>query len=127
MAFVILGGASLQADLLEATPLQAVVSGGRISGHWGGTAFADASYTVTADAFDIAAPLPQSTLLAQVAFGGDSDANDPVTWQTSLGVLEITASTDAAGTFAIVPEPSTVAALGIAFIPIACRRRFIRA
>lgn len=195
LAFALLGGASLQA-----APLQAVVSGGRISGDWGGTSFADASYTVTADydpnlvqsgtlagfpaayvsvtptitidtgsgplsgalqpfagftwhlfslavtandsrsgfapidaslnvtnAFDIEASLPQSTLLAQVAFGGDSDANDPVTWQTSLGALEITASTDAAGTFAIVPEPSTAAALGIAVVAIACRRRFMRA
>ena len=84
----------------------------------------DASLNVT-NAFDIEASQPQSTLLMQVAFGGDSDANDPVTWQTSLGALEITASTDAAGTFAIVPEPSTVAALGIAVVAIACRRRFI--
>lgn len=86
----------------------------------------DPSLNVT-NAFDIEASLPQSSLLAQVAFGGASVANAPATWQTSLGVLEITASTDAAGTFSIAPEPSTVAALGIALVALAGRRRFIRA
>ena len=195
LALALLGGASLQA-----APLQAVVSGGRISGDWAGTSFADASYNVTAgydpnlvqsgtlagfpatfvsvtptitidtgsgllsgtlqpfagftwhlfsldvpanssrsgfapidaslnvtNAFDIVASVPQSTLLAQLTFGGDSVASDPATWQTSAGELNITASTDAPGTFAIVPEPSTAAALGIALVAIACRRRFIRA
>jgi hypothetical protein len=185
---------------LEAGPLQATVSGGLISGELGGTAFSDASYTVTAgydpalvqsgtlagfpatyvsvaptitidtgsgllsgtlepfagftwhllslavtanesrsgfapidpslnvtNAFDIDAALPQSTLLAQVAFGGVSDANDPATWQTSLGTLNIDSSTDAAGTFVIVPEPSTMAALGIALVALAGRRRFTKA
>jgi hypothetical protein len=192
---MLLGGASLRA-----APLQAVVSGGRISGDLGGTPFSDAPYTLTAsydpavvqsgtlagfpatfvgvtptitidtgsgllsgtlhpfagfswhlfslavtssdsrsgfapidpslnvtNAFDIDAAQPQSTLLAELAFGGDSDANDPATWQTSLGTLDITASTDAAGTFVIVPEPSTMAALGIALVALAGRRRFIKA
>lgn len=195
MTFVLVGGAPL-----EAGTLQAVVSGGLISGTWGGTPFTNAAYTVTAgydpnlvqsgtlvgfpaafvsvtpmvtidtgsgllsgtlqpfdgftwhlfsldvpanssrsgfapidaslnvtNAFDIGASVPQSTLLAQLTFGGDSVASDPATWQTSAGELNITASTDAAGTFAIVPEPSTAAALGIALVAIACRRRFIRA
>jgi hypothetical protein len=86
----------------------------------------DANLNVT-NAFDIDAAQPQSTLLAELAFGGDSDANDPATWQTSLGTLDITASTDAAGTFVIVPEPSTMAALGIALVALAGRRRFIKA
>jgi len=79
------------------------------------------------NAFDIAAAWPQSTLLAQVAFGGESNANDPATWQTTAGTLNIDSSTDAAGTFAIVPEPSTVAALGIALVALAGRRRFTKA
>ena len=192
---MVLGGASLQA-----APLQAVVSGGRISGDLGGTPFSDAPYTLTAgydpsliqsgslagfpatfvsvtptitietgsgplsgtllpfagftwhvfslavtannsrsgfapidanlnvtNAFDIDAAQPQSTLLAELAYGCDSDANDPATWQTSLGVLEITGSTDAAGTFAIVPEPSSAAVLGIALVAIAGWRRFTKA
>jgi hypothetical protein len=195
VTLVLLDGAPL-----EAGPLQAVVSGGLISGDLGGTAFTNASYNVTAsydpalvqsgtlagfpaafvavaptitidtgsgllsgtlqpfagftwhlfslavtandsrsgfapvdpslnvtNAFDIDAALPQSTLLAQLAFGGDSVANDPATWQTSTGALNITASTDAAGTFAIVPEPTTMTALGIALIALAGRRRFMRA
>lgn len=86
----------------------------------------DANLNVT-NAFDINAAQPQSTLLAELAFGGDSDANDPATWQTSLGTLAITASTDAAGTFAIVPEPSSVAVLGIALVAIAGWRRSTKA
>lgn len=81
----------------------------------------DGSLNVT-NAFDIEAAQPRSTLLAQLAFGGDSDANDPATWQTTSGVLNITASTDAAGTFAIVPEPSAPAVLGIGLTVIAAWR-----
>lgn len=86
----------------------------------------DANLNVT-NAFDIDAAQPQSTLLAELAFGGDSDANDPATWQTGLGALEITASTDAAGTFAIVPEPSSAVVLGIALVAIAGWRRSTKA
>jgi hypothetical protein len=91
-----------------------------------GFAPVDPSLNVT-NAFDIDAALPRSTLLAQVAFGGDSVANDPATWQTSAGTLNITASTDGSGTFAIVPEPSTMAALGVAIVALAGRRRFTKA
>lgn len=195
LTLALIGGAPL-----EAAPLLATVSGGLVSGDWGGTAFTLAPYTVTAsydpavvqsgmlagfpaayvgvtptitidtvsgllsgtlapfagftwhlfslavtandsrsgfapidgglnvtNAFDIEAALPQSTLLAQVAFGGGSVANDPATWQTSVGGLNITASTDAAGTFAIVPEPSTVTALGFALVAVAGWRRFTKA
>ena len=86
----------------------------------------NASLNVT-NAFDLDAAQPQSTLLAELAYGGDSDANDPATWQTGLGALEITASTDAAGTFAIVPEPSSAAVLGIALVAIAGWRRSTKA
>jgi hypothetical protein len=193
----LLGLALLGGPPVEASPLLTTVSGGLISGAWGGTAFTNATFTVTAsydpalvqpgtlagfpatfvgvtptiaidtgsgllsgtlepfagftwhlfslavtandsrsgfapidpslnvtNAFDIAAAWPQNTLLEPVAFGGDSAANAPATWQTSLGTLEITNSTDAAGTFVIVPEPSTMAVLGIALIALAARRRF---
>ena len=86
----------------------------------------NASLNVT-NAFDLDAAQPQSTLLAELAYGGDSDANDPATWQTGLGALESTASTDAAGTFAIVPEPSSAAVLGIALVAIAGWRRSTKA
>lgn len=86
----------------------------------------DGSLNVT-NAFDISASVPQSTLLTQVAFGGDSVVNAPATWQTSLGTLEITASTAGAGTFAIVPEPSAAAALGIALVTLAGWRRSTKA
>jgi hypothetical protein len=82
----------------------------------------DPSLNVT-NAFDIAAAWPQSTLLEPVAFGGDSAANAPATWQTSLGTLEITASTDAAGTFVIVPEPSSLVGLGVAIVALGAVRR----
>lgn len=83
----------------------------------------DGSLNVT-NAFDIEAALPQSTLLAHVAFGGDSNANDPATWPTSSGILNITASTDAPGTFAIVPEPGGLTVLGIALVTLVGWRRF---
>jgi len=86
----------------------------------------NASLNVT-NAFDLDAAQPQCTLLAELTFGGDSDANDPATWQTSLGALEITGSTDAAGTFAIVPEPSSAAVLGIALVAIAGWHRSTKA
>ena len=86
----------------------------------------DTNLNVT-NAFDIDAAQPQSTLLAELAFGGDSDANDPATWQTTAGELNITASTDAAGTFAIVPEPSCAVVLGIALVAIAGWRRSTKA
>jgi hypothetical protein len=79
------------------------------------------------NAFDIDAALPQSTLLAQLALGGDSVANDPATWQTSTGALNITASTDGVGTFAIVPEPAGSAVVGLALVALAGWRRFGRA
>jgi hypothetical protein len=91
-----------------------------------GFAPVDQSLNVT-NAFDIDAALPQSTLLAQLAFGGDSVANDPATWQTSTGELNITASTDGAGTFAIVPEPAGTAVVGLALVALAGWRRFGRA
>lgn len=79
-----------------------------------------------ANAFDIEGAVPQSMLLAEVTFGGDSVANAPATWPTSLGTLEITASTDAAGTFAIVPEPSAAGVLGIVLVALVARRSFER-
>jgi hypothetical protein len=196
----ILVGVWLGGSTASAEPLEAVLTGGLMSGDWAGTPFTNASYTVAAsydpalvqsgtlagfpatfvgvtptitidtgsgllsgtlepfagfswhlfsleitandsrsgfapidpslnvtNAFDIAAAWPQSTLLEPVAFGGDSAANAPATWQTNLGVLEITASTDAAGTFVIVPEPSVAATLGIALVAITGRRRFTKA
>ena len=81
----------------------------------------DTNLNVT-NAFDIDAAQPQSTLLAELAFGGD-----PATWQTTAGELNITASTDAAGTFAIVPEPSSAVVLGIALVAIAGWRRSTKA
>lgn len=89
-----------------------------------GFAPVDPGLNVT-NAFDIDAALPQSTLVVELAFGGDSVANDPATWQTSLGSLEITASTDGAGTFAIVPEPAGTAVVGLALVAFAGRRRLI--
>lgn len=91
-----------------------------------GFAPVDPSLNVT-NAFDIDAALPQSTLLAQLAFGGDSVANDPATWQTSTGALNITSSTDGAGTFAIVPEPAGTVVVGLALVALAGWRRFGRA
>jgi hypothetical protein len=91
-----------------------------------GFAPVDPSLNVT-NAFDIDAALPQSTLLAQLALGGDSVANDPATWQTSTGALNITASTDGVGTFAIVPEPAGSAVVGLALVALAGWRRFGRA
>ncbi len=82
----------------------------------------DGSLNVT-NAFDIDAAWPQSTLLAQVAFGGDSNANDPATWQTTAGTLSITASTDAAGTLVIVPEPTSLVGLGVAVVALGAVRR----
>jgi len=86
----------------------------------------DGSLDVT-NAFDIAAAWPQSTLLEPVAFGGDSAANAPATWQTTAGTLEITTSTDAAGTFVIVPEPTSLVGLGVAVVALGAVRRRPRA
>jgi len=100
---------------LEAGPLQATVSGGLISGDLGGTAFTNASYTVTAS-YDPA--VVQSGTLAGF----------PATY---VGVTPtITIDTDSrllSGTFVIVPDPSTMAALGIALVALAGRRRFTKA
>jgi hypothetical protein len=196
---VITGLAAAFPSAVQATLLQATVSGGLISGEFGPTAFTNAPYTVTAvydlavvqsgslagfpatfvsvsptitidtgsgilagtlapfagftwhlfslavtenasrsgfapidgglnvtNAFDIDADLPQSSLLAQLAFGGESVANDPATWPTSVGTLNITASTDGAGTFAIVPEPAGSVVVGIALVALAGWRWFGR-
>jgi hypothetical protein len=93
---------------------------------WSGFAPIDGSLDVT-NAFDIAAAWPQSTLLEPVAFGGDGAANAPATWQTTAGTLEITASTDAAGTFVIVPEPTSLVGLGVAVVALGAVRRRPRA
>ena len=100
---------------LEAGPLQVTVSGGLISGDLDGTTFTNASYIVTAN-YD--PEVVQSGTLAGF----------PATFVGVTPTITIdTGSRLLSGTFVIVPDPSTMAALGITLVPLAGRRRFTKA